>query len=784
MTTELFEQLNVIDAIRLGDLAQVKAIIYNPKTRISIEELQQGCQIAIERKHREIVALLKTRISLTEMLPDLNLFEVSRLFELCNAAIEEARDKELTIVIGNTGSGKSTLINKLNGCRYQSKKPNIATLVSGHEVTKTQAGGGSCTLVPKIIPIQINGKTLNLCDLPGFDDNRSIERKIVAANAVHMVSQVCRSIQAVAIVVPLGNFTSHRGASLRHVADILSTILRSNSEETNKDIILNSLYFIITQIDPYNISIDEILSNYVQSILRTSDGQGLLDRKNNLNAEEKRILKSLSIIIQCKNRILISNTLDDGESAQSILTKLAACKPQYKECFNFTNLNPNQDKFRSIVLPKLTSLYSQKKIQIVEHDKKLARLDRDCDELRDEIRKNQAILEQKRSELRGISTNTKIDTSTLEKEQDDLKANTKAEQERVVNLQGTLAEAQTQILELSTQLSEANKLDLVEVWSDRFESVAVVSYREIKKLMRDEGEYVWTNVIEVTRHLDTFRHTFEFEAGYPLHSWEILECQHGSFNRGGEGQWSAAECGAIFERVAPHFWVNFEYTIGYRAKAAVRVFALTKDLPKNQELSRGLQMQLDGFREWSTEIEADINLCRSKIDECQRTATQNISLLEKLRNEQIENLIKNTLRREHLQTEIEKIEKKRIPADEKKLAFERNQHEQLCADLDELELELKANHELFDIVMKISTLLGVTTDDLSVQPHKIARDNPSQNQYSFHQSPRSPKSPKSPVIDRSWYTDEKINLLLARKEHDQLYQEEEEINTEEQKILF
>ena len=92
--------------------------------------------------------------------------EASRVFELCNAAIHKTRGTDLIIVIGKTG-----------------------------------ASGESYTFVPKIIPIPVGDKDdkISLCELPDFNI-LSIEQKVMAANAVHMVTQVCGKIKAIAVL--------------------------------------------------------------------------------------------------------------------------------------------------------------------------------------------------------------------------------------------------------------------------------------------------------------------------------------------------------------------------------------------------------------------------------------------------------------------------------------------------------------------------------------------------------------------------------------------------------
>lgn len=109
----------------------------------------------------------------------------------------QATGKELVMVIGNTGAGKSTLVNYLSGCTMQRVNPRdlrIASLANTVVVVKPKSKGGnrnevmaightekSMTFIPEIVSVE---QGLTYCDCPGFIDNRGIAINI--ANAVNI----------------------------------------------------------------------------------------------------------------------------------------------------------------------------------------------------------------------------------------------------------------------------------------------------------------------------------------------------------------------------------------------------------------------------------------------------------------------------------------------------------------------------------------------------------------------------------------------------------------------
>ncbi len=727
----LFQDLHSLHQAASVEETKESTSNYDKPGRLSLEDNRQK----IKARFKEFITrpLAKKSQMSNEEFEQLNVIDAIKhcylkVPRLCDAAIEQAKGKDLTIVIG-----------------------------------KRRAGGELYTFMPKIITIQVGNRILNLCELPNFDDylSTSIEEKIVAANVVHMVSQVCRSIQAIVIVIPLGNLTSDGWASLRHVAATFSTIFKSNSND-KLNILDNSFSFII-QADPSEITVEKIMSDYVDTILIPECGQGLIDKRHHLNDEESKILDLLCSIHEGQGRILISNTCDNWESDQNTLNRLVAYEIHENNNFCFTNFDPNQDKFRSIVLPNLVSLYSQKmnknKQDISKDVAILEEKYRYCHKLVAEILKNQNFLEQKRLEFSDIPACTEIDTSTLEnleKAQEDLEAMINTEQDRIAKCGRNLAEERKKFQSLSKKISEIDTDELVVVWSDRYDNVPlVISHSPITSWGKVKGK----NIAEYGKEeyvpvLTPGSHTFEFNAGYSLCHWEVTERQKGNFQ-------NDQAVGHRYPISRDFFVTDFNFFEGKEAKAAVRVFAYSRD--KNQKLISELNVQLKHIKARITEIENEVESCRFNINEFKEHQDANMRSLEKLGDDQIENN-KNELRRKDLESDIEKIEN-RISGDKKMLANKRKRRAQWRAGLDKLELELTANHELFDTVMKISNLLELSVDvqsdrphkdDLSDRPHKTESGNTSQNRHSFH-------SPKSPVIDRSWYTCDKIHLLLKKQ---------------------
>jgi energy-coupling factor transporter ATP-binding protein EcfA2 len=141
--------------------------------------------------------------------------QVKEEFRKNAALLNSAQGQDIVAFLGNTGSGKSTLVNFLagkaivvgtDGEDYVLADPNDqSAMVIG-------TGGNSETLYPKFIDVD----GLRFFDLPGFNDTDGSERNLVNAAFIRQILLDAASVRLV-FVVGQDQFTADRSASVRQM---------------------------------------------------------------------------------------------------------------------------------------------------------------------------------------------------------------------------------------------------------------------------------------------------------------------------------------------------------------------------------------------------------------------------------------------------------------------------------------------------------------------------------------------------------------------------------------
>lgn len=184
--------------------------------------------------------------------------EVSERFTKMRETIEEympkcSRDisgRDITVLLGNTGAGKSTMINLLVQAAMEVDLDGNFRPVPGQERVKVAAGGLSCTKFPEMV---LGSEVGDLCDLPGFQDTGSAGSDSLASDSKGTVDDI---LNAAFIRLALTNARSVRAVFLTTQDEMkavkaqpfraLSRFVNLFKREEFRD---NACYLIVNRVD-------------------------------------------------------------------------------------------------------------------------------------------------------------------------------------------------------------------------------------------------------------------------------------------------------------------------------------------------------------------------------------------------------------------------------------------------------------------------------------------------------------------------------------------------------
>eukprot|EP01040_Poterioochromonas_malhamensis_P013525 gene13525-14874_t len=158
-------------------------------------------------------------------------------------AHNEAKDKDLVLVVGNTGSGKSTFLNYLIGKKMiEAKFPGSMKKVFQCEDPVFEIGFGfeSKTHFPQVY--YDPESDLTYCDCPGFNDNRGVEFDVSNMYAIARLCHSARSIKGVVILINYFSLETDRAKGLRETLDILRKVFYDKLDEC-----LGSVQIVVTR---------------------------------------------------------------------------------------------------------------------------------------------------------------------------------------------------------------------------------------------------------------------------------------------------------------------------------------------------------------------------------------------------------------------------------------------------------------------------------------------------------------------------------------------------------
>ncbi len=211
-----------------------------------------------------------------ENLGNLNSEEKEKLKQLIlegTDKIQAAKDKDIILVIGKTGAGKSLLINYLLGYDMEDKETSLGSVVQGKNIVPAKIGftTASETLHPGVY--ETENRRFVFVDCPGFFENREKFNKVWTEVSMHLAIERSKSVRGVIVVLDI-NTVRNRGAVEKY---------RSELEKISSKL---GLFF-----DPQRVAAPEFTDSVLLVITKNEDSNRPLTKTNICNVLDAHVVE-------------------------------------------------------------------------------------------------------------------------------------------------------------------------------------------------------------------------------------------------------------------------------------------------------------------------------------------------------------------------------------------------------------------------------------------------------------------------------------------------------------
>lgn len=309
---------------------------------------------------------------------------------------QSAYGKDLVLVVGKTGAGKSTLVNYL--LRFPMRREEGLAVPLDDAMLPPAAMGDSVESITTYPAAYAGQDGFVYCDCPGFEDNRGSEARVCVSVTTEAVIKRAKSIKSVITVIEWGTIIGERGRGLREVALTLGNLFNSaDSKDANADANFNlaqSILFVITKTRSDEVSpvsfmrkitalIEMETKRLEQETLKLENlvkqsgailtlGMGGKDAEKSQQEEIKHLMQKLAILklIQANpdNSILV-NVFDQGQTREAIIDRLKVLQAIPIQHINFHQADSVRHYFQELMAGEIVrAVQNMKQIRNLPQD--------------------------------------------------------------------------------------------------------------------------------------------------------------------------------------------------------------------------------------------------------------------------------------------------------------------------------------------------------------------------------------------------------------------------------
>jgi energy-coupling factor transporter ATP-binding protein EcfA2 len=281
-----------------------------------------------------------------------NLDELEDLFKKSSNQILKLKGKDIVLVVGNTGSGKSTVINYLLGNemkKIMNKGSRVYVGVTEDESLYPKIGLRSLSETLYSSIYHDSNNDIYWCDCAGFGENRGLVEEILADINLEIAIRLSNSVIAIIIVINSHELDVKKGVALSQLNQKLASIIKSFED------VVESVLFVFTKIDDNEMVVGDLIEQIQQKIedqaslkQKSKSSWDISELDDKSNSMEK-CLHMLKLMSENEDKFFIMNYTTNKVRQEIIDHVLSLKQAILKSNFEFETNNNLRLKFNQFV---------------------------------------------------------------------------------------------------------------------------------------------------------------------------------------------------------------------------------------------------------------------------------------------------------------------------------------------------------------------------------------------------------------------------------------------------
>lgn len=229
------------------------------------------------------------------------------------ARTPDTKDKDIVLVVGETGAGKTTIVDYLIGCKMKRDTYKEKPVVVVDKTSQNHGVIGHTSNSETEYPQTFKHKDFPFyyCDCPGFEDTKGKESRAQAAISMKKAIASARSIGGVIIIIDCNLLLADpRALTFSKLLEIVGNMFFNPFSIIDT----NNVFFVFNKV-PSGKTKDDVRISIVNIL---EDKKNFLTESGNRDAKLKNEINMIEMVLSHESQIYTVDPLDNGNSSLEI----------------------------------------------------------------------------------------------------------------------------------------------------------------------------------------------------------------------------------------------------------------------------------------------------------------------------------------------------------------------------------------------------------------------------------------------------------------------------------